>query len=224
MADIGGVSIKSILIELFGLVVLALGVAIGGTSSRMLMMGYFTLIIWGGDETGGHFNPVISLGLFAAQEMEIMISLVYTAAHCIGALISYVIVWAIIRSVSGPSLYSGSAMFDVIDKKGTATVVNSQNNNTIIYANTFFCEFLAGFLLVVCYCLLKVSKETPQHVYKLGVPISIMFILYYGYGQAAIGLVGCLFKRLWIDAIFYSVPSVLGGMLGGFIYKKWMKA
>lgn len=88
------------------------------------------------------------------------------------------------------------------------------------YSSGFLGEVLAGGFIVLIYCLIKVKSGAPKDVYKIAVPLAHMIAHAWGSGLSHISLVGCLFNSDIISMIILTCGAIVGGLLGGFIYKK----
>lgn len=62
-------------------------IILGVFSSAFISLSLFIAIVWGGQFTGGHFNPAVTLGFMLKKEGRIPLGrgLIYMASQIIGA-------------------------------------------------------------------------------------------------------------------------------------------
>lgn len=160
--------------------------------------------------SGAHFNPAVSVGLWAAKRLDGRACAAYVAAQTIGAVLGCVLVLGIFGGGDGVGAVAGSV-----------PVLHPEINPV----GGMIAEALATFLLVTVYCGTVIDKRA-----QAGAPLYIGLALVVG-GLMTVGLTGAglnparylgaalIGGAFTSDFWIYLVGPVVGGCIAALLYE-----
>ncbi len=169
--------------------------------------------------SGGHFNPVISLGSAAAGRTSWKVLPVYVVAQLVGALLSYLILWVLFQG--HPELTGTKEIFTVL-----ANGYGTDYQLGFPLASALLAEVVATALLVAVF-LGATARRIPavSAAFAVGVTyavlLSILSPITGGSLNPARSTAAAVFaggeplEQLWL---FWAAP-VLGALIAGLIYR-----
>ncbi|MBI4210002.1 MAG: aquaporin [Candidatus Diapherotrites archaeon] len=213
---------KDVLSEFFGTFVLVFAITASIVGSLSLTGGDFgalnliavaltaglvlvTLINTFGQSSGAHFNPAVTIGLWASRRFEGRKVLTYIAAQFLGALLASASLWAIAQSASIGATTAGkfgtasAALVEIIATAIFMVVILSATSKK---ADSGHAGLTIGFFLLVAHLFaIPYSGASLNPARSLG---------------PAVFAGGKAIEQLWI----YFLGPVAGAVLGAIIYMK----
>ncbi len=183
----------------FGLTVLTMVYAVGGIS-------------------GGHFNPAVSFGLWAGGKLPGKDLIPYVIAQVIGAIAASAVLYYI---ASGQDGYAGNLASNGYGEHSPGGYSYMAGLVTEIVMTFFFIFIIMG----------AISKKAPKGFAGLaiGLALTLIHLISIPVTNTSVNPArstgpalfegGIALKQLW----FFWVMPIIGGMLGGFVFKWFEK-
>ena len=118
----------------------------------------FTWCMFGGQITGGHFNPAVSVGVYISnkhwKEDWYMMALMILA-QCFGAFLGLGLAWISLYNINSD---------EELTRAGVPVLEVSlllPNEPTVTVANTFMIEMVCTFMFVMINLIVKTGKTQP---------------------------------------------------------------
>lgn len=162
--------------------------------------------------SGGHLNPAVTIGLFAAQKIDAVNTVGYVLAQCLGGIVA-----------AGLIKFCVPAMALQAVGMGTPAV-----GAGISVSNAFFTEIILTFFLVFVVYGSAVDKRAPKvGGLFIGLTVALDILMGGPISGAAMNparhlgpaLLGGGLQNLWL----YWLGPVVGGVLAGVCYKRYLE-
>lgn len=185
----------------FGLTVLTMAYAVGHIS-------------------GGHFNPAVSIGLWAAGKFESKDLPKYIVAQCIGAILAAGTLYLILTGKEGFSINNSEAGAFATNGYGAF----SPNGYSMISA--FVIEFvLTAFFLIVILGSTDSNANTKFAGLAIGLALTLIHLISIPVTNTSVNPARSLSQAIFtggeplMQVWLFWVAPILGAITGGFIYK-----
>ncbi len=176
-----------------------------------------------GHISGGHLNPAVTLGLYAAGRVRLSQAVVYVIAQLVGAIVAAYILWEAI-SGAGPAAVRASDATHL----GTPALASDANGLNVTTGTGILVEAVLTFFLVFVISGTAVDERTPARIGGLAIGLTVALDTLMGgplTGAAmnpARYMGPALVSGFWgtkaLEPLVYWVGPVLGGILAALIY------
>jgi len=199
---------KSYLIEFIGTFFLCFHIFCSGTTvdnSMGMICGYMIFIMIAAKVSGAHFNPGITMGMVVMGYCNAMNFFMYFLMH-------------IMASVAAAGLRT------LLLGGGNSKHGDPFNSNDMIVLFIYYAG--AQIILTVIYMIIAVNSKAPRAAFCFCVPLAQLFVSTFSTMPGFVLLGNCsvifgavLFNQHWGALISTTLGSIVGGGLGGLIYK-----
>ncbi len=200
---------KSYVMELVGTMILCFHASVSYGSSFGLICGYIVLMMIAARTSGAHFNPGITAGMWAIGKASPKTFFIYLAMHFLG------------------SFASAALHLIFIGKYGA--VANAFNTEQMW--QMFLLFMCAQIVITVIYLLIATNDKSPRAAFCFCVPLTQYFVSSFSrfkdfalLGNCSIYLGSILFTSNWGGLITALLGSIIGGGLGGWLYKSFLQS
>jgi aquaporin Z len=173
-----------------------------------------------GHISGGHFNPAVSLGLWAGGRFPAKDLLKYIAAQCLGA---------IVAATSLLFILSGKVGFAIDNTKAGAFASNGYDAfspDGYSMVSVFFAEFLLTlFFLLVILGTTDKKANGPFAGLAIGLALTLIHLISIPVSNTSVNPARSLSQALFAQGVplqqlwLFWVAPILGALTGGSIYK-----
>ncbi|BAO76298.1 aquaporin Z [Winogradskyella sp. PG-2] len=181
----------------FGLTVLTMAYAVGHIS-------------------GGHFNPAVSIGLWAGGKFEAKDLIGYIVAQVVGAIVAAALLYLIVSGKTGFESVGGFASngYDALSPDG-------YNMMSVIVAEVI----LTAFFLIVILGSTNVRAPKGFAPIAIGLALTLIHLISIPISNTSVNPARSLSQALFADAAYLSqvwvfwVAPIAGAIIGGIIHK-----
>lgn len=200
---------KAYVMELVGTAILCFHVSVSASSSFGLICGYIVLMMIAARISGAHFNPGITAGMWAIGKASPKTFGIYLLMHFLG------------------SLASAALHLIFIGQYGVVAKAFNVEEMWQVFL-LFLCSQI---VITVIYLLIATNPSSPRAAFCFCVPLTQYFVSSFSrfksfalLGNCSIYLGSILFTQNWGGLIMSLLGSVVGGGLGGWLYKSFLQS
>lgn len=202
------VDTKAYVMELVGTAILCFHTSVSASSSFGLICGYIVLMMIAARISGAHFNPGITAGMWAIGKASPKTFGFYLLMHFLGSI-------------------AAAALHLIFIGKYTAS---TQAFKVDDMWQIFVLFLLSQMVITVIYLLIATNPKSPRAAFCFCVPLTQYFVSSFSrfqsyalLGNCSIYLGSILFAQNWGGLISSLLGCVVGGGIGGWLYKSFLQ-